>query len=211
LRSSIVFLLSICLFAEAIINSLVGIVTRPSTATVLYTLEAEVVIDIIAGIGAVLYWFSSKPDYSASVRPLGVTLIAAFIVLSGVLLVGEGLVLLLLPIIGLLGVAIGALGVGFFKLGKDLWDGKEWALQVMQVLSVIGIIVSLALLPFYPNYGAPILALFQFWYLRRPHVHNYFQQYDLKNSIGGSSGFTRVLGQSLPNKDGVMLIDPPFQ
>jgi hypothetical protein len=202
LRSSIVFLLSICLFAEAIIDSLVGMVTHPSTATVLFSLEAEVVIDIITGVGAVLFWFSSKPDYSVNVRPLGVTLLAAFTILSGVLLIGEGILLLLLPIIGLLGVVIGAFGVGFFKLGKGLLDGKEWARQVMLILTAIGTVVSLALLPFYPNYGAPILALFQFWYLRRPHVYNYFQEYDLKLASEASAGWTRVLGQSIANKNG---------
>lgn len=199
LRSSIVFLLSVCLFGEAIVDSSIGIITRPSTGSTLFGLEAEVVISIIAGIGTVLYWFSSKPDYSMRDRPLGITLLAAFTILSGVLLIIEGLLLLLLPIIGLLGVIIGAFGVGFFKLGKGLLDGKDWAREVMLILTAIGTIASLALLPFYPNYGAPILALFQFWYLRRSHVYNYFQDYDIKLASEGSSGWTHSLGPSLPN------------
>jgi hypothetical protein len=196
LRSSIAFLLSISLFAEAIIDSLVGIVTHPSTATVLFSLEAEVVIDIIFGICVVLYWLSSRPDYSIRSRPLGVSILAATVFLTAVALFIEGLVLLLLPIIGLLGLLVGALGFGFYKLGRGLWDGKDWAREVMLVLTAIGIIVSILLLPFYPNYGAPIPALFQFWYLRRPHVKDYFNENDHRLSER-STRLTPILGPSL--------------
>jgi hypothetical protein len=200
LRSDTVFLLSICLFAEAIIDSLIGIVTHPTSATVLFSLEAEVILNIMVGIGAVFYWFSSRPDYSVRARPLGISILAATAFLTAVALVIEGLALLLLPIIGLLGLFVAGLGFGFYKLGRGIWDGTYWARQVMLVLTAIGIVVSLLLLPFYPNYGAPLLALFQFWYLRRPHVKDYFNEYDLTDVSEGRTELPSVLGQSLGNE-----------
>jgi len=172
LRSTVVFLLSLCFYASAMVNALFAVLAASSISLDLVSLEIGVVLDIVAGSLALIYWSYHKPDYVANARPLGVSITAVESGLIGIILVVEAIILLFLPVVGILGVLVGAVGVGFFKLGKGLWDGKGWAQEIMMLLSVIGIIVSLVLLP--RGEGNPILSLFQLWYLRRPHVSQFF-------------------------------------
>src|SRR5437762_4357438 len=129
------------------VNALFAVLAASSISLDLVSLEIGVVLDIVAGSLALVYWSYHKPDYVANARPLGVSITAVESGLIGIILVVEAIILLFLPVVGILGVLVGAVGVGFFELGKGLWDGKGWAQEIMMLLSVIGIIVSLVLLP----------------------------------------------------------------
>jgi hypothetical protein len=172
LRSRIVLLLSVCFYASAAVTELFAVFALSSIASDLQRVEIGVLFYVICGSAVLVYWLFDRPDYSETARPLGISLLTVENGLVGLVLVVEAFVLLFLPVLGILGVIIGAIGLGFFTLAKALWEGKEWAQQVMLVLSGLSIALSLVLL--LQGLGSPILALFQFWYLRRPHVNNFF-------------------------------------
>ena len=88
-----------------------------------------------------------------------------------------GLLLLFLPVVGLLGLFAGGIGLGFLFLAKGLWNGKGWSLEIIFVLTAIGIIAAVVFLLLYGT-GAPILAAYQLWYLGRPHIRNFFDTID---------------------------------
>src|SRR2546428_836708 len=176
MRSTVVFLLSLSFLATACLNSFLGIVGFLKTSE---TLEIYIILDIVLGTLAFLYWLVDRPDYTGETRPVGITLLAVENLALGVIIGFEALALLLLPLIGLIGVIVGAFGLGLLWLGKGLWDGKEWALQIMFVVVVIGIIVSLISLLFGLTIlaGNLILAFYQLWYLQRPHVRDFFYEH----------------------------------
>jgi hypothetical protein len=173
-RSNTVFLLAVSLFASAILASTIGLVTTPGIGLGgLGTVQFTAVFYLAAGIIVFLYWLWDRPDYSTSARPLGVILIAIEIGLTGAVLVVAAVILLLLPIIGIIGVAIGAVGAGSLLEAKGLLDGKEWAVIIILLLTVLGIISGAVVLALY-GAGAPLVSVYQLWYLRRPQARRFF-------------------------------------
>lgn len=172
-RSRTVLLLSLSAFGSAALNLLPAIFTIPNIPGAADALRFDVVIDATIGLVALAYWFVDKPNYATRSRPFGVTLLAVETILVGLVSISEGVFLLFLPVIGIIGVIIAGFGLVFFKLGKGLWDGKEWSREIMLVLSALAIIISFVLE--FAALGNPILAIYQLWYLRRPYVANYFR------------------------------------
>lgn len=173
-RASTALLLSLGAFGSAVLDILLTILAPPSIPIAADAVRFSAAIDATIGVVALVYWFFDKPNYATRSRPFGVTLLAVETTLVGLLSISEGVILLFLPVIGIIGVIIVGLGLAFFKLGKGLWDGKEWSREIMLALSGIGVIISLALE--FRGVGNPILAIYQLWYLRRLHVSNYFRQ-----------------------------------
>ena len=172
-RPSTVLLLSLSSFGSAALNFLLTIFAVPSIPGAPNALRFNVVIDATVGSIALIYWVVEKPNYATRSRPLGVTFLAVETILVGLISISAGIFLLFLPVIGIIGLIIAGLGLAFFKLGKGLWEGKEWSREIMLVLSAIGVISSVVLE--FRGAGNPILAIYQLWYLRRPHVSNYFR------------------------------------
>ncbi len=195
-RSNTVLLLAISLLATAGQDALFIAFGFPNPGV----LDYSITLYGILGLLAFAYWSVAKPDYSLSSRPFGITLLAIQTGIVGLFLVFEGLVLLLLPVIGLAGVIIGGLGLGFLWIAKKQLEGMEIGRTIALLQSLLGIIAS----PIAILYGlsAPILAMFQFWYLRRPYVKDFFYG-ELRPAI------TAELGQeqSRPRK-GAQLLTP---
>src|SRR6266567_8519255 len=167
-RSNTVLLLAISLLATAGQDALSIAIGFPNPGVLDYSIALYSILCLLA----FAYWAVAKPDYSLSSRPFGITLLAIQTGVIGLVLVFEGLVLLLLPIIGLAGVIIGGLGLGFLWIAKKQLEGVEVGRTIALFQSLLGIFAS----PIAILYGlfAPILALFQFWYLRRPYVKDFF-------------------------------------
>ena len=120
-------------------------------------------------------------------RPLGVTIIAILIVISGVLilLVGIGLVAIG-PIIGLVFVAFGAIslavGIAYLVMAYGLLKGKGWAWTLSTIVLIIGIILEVISIPRTIASGSSLsgdiisiaISAFILYYLYRPHVKSYF-------------------------------------
>jgi len=172
-RSSTVLLLSLSAFGSAALNLLPGIFAIPGIPGAADALRFNVVIGATIGLVALVYGFVNKPNYATRSRPFGVTFLAVETILVGLVSISEGVFLLFMPVVGIIGVIIAGFGLGFFKLGKGLWDGKEWSREIMLILSAIGIIISFVLE--FAGLGNPILVIYQLWYLRRPYVANYFR------------------------------------
>jgi uncharacterized membrane protein (DUF2068 family) len=105
-------------------------------------------------------------------RPLGVTIIAILMIISGIALLSTGAVLLVVGI----GVVPIALGIASFVMAYGLWKGKRWAWTITLILSVIGIIVGIASIAT-GNVGAIIHIIINavvIYYLYRPNVKAYF-------------------------------------
>ena len=100
-------------------------------------------------------------------RPKGVTILAVFQILVGIIYVALGLVSGAL--IGILGAAFGVivLIVGIFAIvtGLALFTGKNWA----RILIMIGGVLDLIDIPIGTIIGIVIL-----WYFTRPEVKEYF-------------------------------------
>ncbi|MCL4372003.1 hypothetical protein M1373_01650 [Candidatus Marsarchaeota archaeon] len=100
-------------------------------------------------------------------RPKGVTILAVFQILVGIIYVALGLVSGAL--IGILGAAFGVivLIVGIFAIvtGLALFTGKNWA----RILIMIGGVLDLIDIPIGTIIGIVIL-----WYFTRPNVKAYF-------------------------------------
>jgi uncharacterized membrane protein HdeD (DUF308 family) len=105
-------------------------------------------------------------------RPLGVTIIAILMIISGIALISVGAALIVIGI----GVVPIALGIASFVMAYGLWKGKGWAWTITLILSVISIIsgiVSIAT----GNVGAIIHIIINavvIYYLYRPNVKAYF-------------------------------------
>ena len=136
------------------------------------------IIDLAIGAIALIYWLVNKPDYALSQKPLGVIFLAAQNALLGVAFVLEGVFLLFVPVLGIIGVGIAGCGLGLCWLSKGLFEGEDWALTVMIVITIIGILAGVAawLIISPLALGIPVLSLFQLWYLLRPNVSRFFQQ-----------------------------------
>ena len=120
-------------------------------------------------------------------RPLGVTIIAILIVISGILilLVGGGLVAIG-PIIGLVFVVFGAIslavGIAYLVMAYGLLKGKGWAWTISTIVLIIGIILELISIPRTIASGSSLsgdvisiaISAFILYYLYRPHVKSYF-------------------------------------
>ena len=105
-------------------------------------------------------------------RPLGVTIIAILMIISGIALLGTGAVLLVVGI----GVVPIVLGIASFVMAYGLWEGKGWAWTITLILSVISIIVGIASIAT-GNFGAIIHIIINavvIYYLYRPNVKAYF-------------------------------------
>ena|SRR5215831_8846586 len=120
-------------------------------------------------------------------RPLGVTIIAILIVISGVLilLVGLGLVAIG-PIIGLVFVVFGAIslavGIAYLVMAYGLLKGRGWAWTLSTIVLIIGIILEVISIPRTIALGSSLsgdiisiaISAFILYYLYRPHVKSYF-------------------------------------
>jgi len=120
-------------------------------------------------------------------RPLGVTIIAILIVISGVLilLVGLGLVAIG-PIIGLVFVVFGsislAVGIAYLVMAYGLLKGRGWAWTLSTIVLIIGIILEVISIPRTIALGSSLsgviisiaISAFILYYLYRPHVKSYF-------------------------------------
>ena len=120
-------------------------------------------------------------------RPLGVTIIAILIVISGILilLVGAGLVAIG-PIIGLVFLVFGgislAVGIAYLVMAYGLLKGKGWAWTISTIVLIIGIILELISIPRTIASGSSLsgdiisiaISVFILYYLYRPHVKSYF-------------------------------------
>jgi hypothetical protein len=176
-RSSVVFFLSLSFFGSAMLSYLLGLVFPPATVEELNSVQVTVILDVAAGIITLSYWAIWKPDYLTADRPLGITILAIGIALGGLFLVAAGLLIFFLPVFGIIGVLAGGIGIGFLFLARGLWTGKEWSLEIMFVITAIGMIISIVFLLFYRT-GTPILAAYQLWYLGRPHIRDFFGTLD---------------------------------
>ena len=166
-RSTVGFLLSLSLFCSAIVQALLAIAEVPGTVLAINISEAGMILNIAGGIIALLYWSVNRPVYESGIRPVGVTILAVQNFVAGAILFGTGFAL------SIFGIPVALLGLGFLYLGRSLWKGKDWSLSIMQVLTVIDIVAFTVLLVAFRS-GNPLLAIFQLWYLRRPHVPNFF-------------------------------------
>jgi uncharacterized membrane protein (DUF2068 family) len=105
-------------------------------------------------------------------RPLGVTIIAILMIISGIALISTGAVLLVVGI----GVVPIALGIASFVVAYGLWEGKRWAWTITLIISVISIISAIVSLA-YGGYGAIINIIINaiiIYYLYRPNVKAFF-------------------------------------
>jgi uncharacterized membrane protein HdeD (DUF308 family) len=105
-------------------------------------------------------------------RPLGVTIIAVLIAISGIIFLASGAVLLLIGI----GIIFLALGVAYLVMAYGLWNGKRWAWTITLILSGIGIILGVISIAA-GNIGSIVSIIIQavvIYYLYRPSVKVYF-------------------------------------
>ena len=105
-------------------------------------------------------------------RPLGVTIIAILMIISGIALISTGAVLLVVGI----GVVPIVLGIASFVMAYGLWKGKGWAWTITLIISVISIISAIVSIAF-GGYGAIINIIINaviIYYLYRPNVKAYF-------------------------------------
>ncbi len=162
-RNNTTLVLSAAFFISAAIDFTVS----GPNATITLIIEAG------AGIISLAYWGIAGPREPTSTRPIGITILAAENLIGGLILGLGGILLLFLPVLGIIGAGAVAAGVGLVYLGRGLWNGREWALPVETVVTVIAIISGFAAVAFHQ--GNPTLAIFQLWYLRRPYVEEFFQ------------------------------------
>jgi hypothetical protein len=118
------------------------------------------------------YWMQEKT------RPLGVTIIAILIVISGVLILIVG--------IGLIFVVIGAIplaiGLAYLVMAYGLLNGRGWAWTISTIVLIIGIILQIVSIPRTIASGSSLsgdiisiaISVFILYYLYRPHVKSYF-------------------------------------
>jgi hypothetical protein len=105
-------------------------------------------------------------------RPLGVTIIAILMIISGIALLSTGAILLVVGI----GVVPIVLGIASFVMAYGLWKGKGWAWTITLILSVISIISAIVSIVFGGS-GAIINIIINaiiIYYLYRPNVKAYF-------------------------------------
>lgn len=105
-------------------------------------------------------------------RPLGVTIIAILMIISGIALLSTGAILLVVGI----GVVPIVLGIASFVMAYGLWKGKGWAWTITLIISVISIISAIVSIVFH-GYGAItniIINAVIIYYLYRPNVKAYF-------------------------------------
>ena len=122
---------------------------------------------------------------SYKVRPFGVTLLAIFVIVSGVIAIVGGI--FFVTIAGLLdidflgamsGIVAGvlvALGVASFVMAWGLLGGKPWAWTATLVLTIISVIFELAA----ANIVGLIIDAIVLYYLFRPHVKAFFGKNDM--------------------------------
>jgi hypothetical protein len=152
------------------ISAAIDLTVSGSTGTITAIVEAA------AGIISLAYWGLAQPQNLRGSRPLGIAILAAENLILGIILALSGVVLLFLPVIGIIGAAIAAVGIGLAYLGRGLWNGREWALTIETIVTVIQIISAFAALAF--RLGNPTLTVVQLWYLRRPNVQEFFETQD---------------------------------
>lgn len=178
MRSNTVFVLSLTLFGEVIQFSALTTLIPPTVPGTIENIRDFLFVYVALGIIAFAYWLIHRPDYAImDQKPLGIALLVLQNAVLGLVLVIEGILLLFLPVLGIIGVASAGIGIGLFKLAKGLFDGEFWALEIMFVLTVIGIIsgivIGFVVSPY--GFGIPLPSLFQLWYLRRPNVSKFFE------------------------------------
>lgn len=118
------------------------------------------------------YWMQEKT------RPLGVTIIAILIVISGVLIliVGIGLIFVIFGAIPL------AIGLAYLVMAYGLLNGRGWAWTISIIVLIIGIILQIISIPRTIASGSSLsgdiisiaISAFILYYLYRPHVKSYF-------------------------------------
>jgi len=118
------------------------------------------------------YWMQEKT------RPLGVTIIAILIVISGVLIliVGIGLIFVVFGAIPL------AIGLAYLVMAYGLLNGRGWAWTISTIVLIIGIIIQIISIPRTISSGSSLsgdiisiaISVFILYYLYRPHVKSYF-------------------------------------
>ena len=134
-------------------------------------------------------------------RPIGVTVIAVLVIISGILLLlaGIGVIaagqLFISETAGLVFVIIGAIiltvGIGYLVVSYGLLKGKRWSWTITVILLFIGIAIDVASIIIFgyftfnmdtssfltTNSGSiagMIISVIILYYLYRPHVKSYF-------------------------------------
>ena len=118
-------------------------------------------------------------------RPLGVTIIAILMILTGIGFLALGTVLLIV----LIGFAFIVLAIAYFVMAYGLWKGKKWAWTISLILAGIGIIVGIASVVNKNGSGAVVQIIINaiiIYYLFRPNVKAFFG----KTSTPSLSGTT---------------------
>jgi uncharacterized membrane protein (DUF2068 family) len=106
-------------------------------------------------------------------RPLVVTIIAILMTIGGIIYLSAGAILVLFGI----GVVLVPLGIAYFVMCYGLWKGKRWAWNLTLILSVIGIILSIASIAVGDGRGALIhiiLNALAIYYLFGRNVKEFF-------------------------------------
>jgi hypothetical protein len=122
----------------------------------------------------------------SSNRPAGITLIAAYYLITGLISLVAGLfgsvfgTLIICFGAGLLANGIWSLinGILNLVLGASAWSGKDWARTVIMLLALLGIVVNViniltAGIMFYPALSAVINALV-FLYMQSDEAKHFF-------------------------------------
>jgi hypothetical protein len=130
-------------------------------------------------------------------KPLGVTLMAILIGISGVLLIIAGAgAMSIIPLFGgasVWGIAAGAvtfaLGVGSLVVAYGLFKGRWWAWAAAAALSLASIVVAIISM-IGGNYGGIISVIVNgltLYYLFKPHVRAYFGRKSAAASRAGDA------------------------
>jgi hypothetical protein len=112
-------------------------------------------------------------------RPLGVTIIAILIVISGVLILIVGIGLVFVVVVGPISLAI---GIAYLVMAYGLLNGRGWAWTISTIVLIIGIILQIVSIPRTIASGSSLsgdiisiaISAFILYYLYRPHVKSYF-------------------------------------
>ena len=106
-------------------------------------------------------------------RPLGVTIIAILLVITGIISFVSGLILLII----LIGIVPLALGIAYLVMAYGLWKGRGWAWTISLILSGIGIVMGIVYI-IQDNLGGGIASIIIngviIYYLNRPNVKAFF-------------------------------------
>jgi len=147
-------------------------------------------------------------EMNASVRPLGITLLAVLHVLQAIFFFFGGIALIALGafirrglfglprilhgVVSLIGVVVIVIGLLYLGLAWGLWTGKGWAWILSLVLAALGIVVSLIALV-RGGFGTIVVLILDaiiVYYLFRPNVRSFFGELKTPAQTTPTSGTT---------------------